>query len=37
MAGIWATRDDRYSEIRFEEEGGRAADGKKIQMYEIGG
>lgn len=41
MSGIWAARDDRYSEIRFEEEERKrmepAKGGKKIQMYEIGG
>jgi cyclic pyranopterin phosphate synthase len=38
MSGIWAGREDRYSEVRFEKEHGKASkDGKKIQMYEIGG
>lgn len=38
MSGIWAAREDRYSEIRFEEKQGKPAkDGKRIQMYEIGG
>jgi len=41
MSGIWKARTDRYSEVRFEEEERKREasdkDGKKIQMYEIGG
>jgi len=38
MSGVWATREDRYSELRFEERRDAQLDErKKIQMYEIGG
>jgi cyclic pyranopterin phosphate synthase len=37
LSGIWRAREDRYSEIRFEQEHKLGKDGKKIQMYEIGG
>jgi cyclic pyranopterin phosphate synthase len=38
MVGVWARREDRYSELRFDQDRrAELGDPKKIQMYEIGG
>jgi GTP 3',8-cyclase len=34
---LWGARDDRYSELRFEQTDGLAPEGSRVEMYSMGG